>query len=218
VGLSDLAPLTDVKAERAWSVSADLGWSSTAVEVNGTVFGSSIRDSIELRQAAPGSAHMLEIANSQGDVHTVGLELLARWRRGDFGATLTHTFLHSTELGPTGRDKVALTPRHALGLVGVWEREGRSRIGVEVFYTGSQRLEDNPYRSESEPYWIVGLLAEQRLGPFRLFINGENLGNTRQTRYDALLRPQRYFDGRWTVDAWAPLEGRVVNGGVRLIF
>ena len=25
-------------------------------------------------------------------------------------------------------------------------------------------------------------------------------------------------DGRWTVDAWAPLEGRVVNGGVRVRF
>jgi hypothetical protein len=26
------------------------------------------------------------------------------------------------------------------------------------------------------------------------------------------------IDGRWTVDAWAPLDGRVVNGGVRVQF
>jgi len=25
-------------------------------------------------------------------------------------------------------------------------------------------------------------------------------------------------DGRWTVDAWAPLDGRVINGGVRFVF
>jgi outer membrane receptor for ferrienterochelin and colicins len=25
-------------------------------------------------------------------------------------------------------------------------------------------------------------------------------------------------DGRWTVDAWAPLEGRVINGGLRVSF
>jgi len=25
-------------------------------------------------------------------------------------------------------------------------------------------------------------------------------------------------DGRWTVDAWAPLDGRVLNGGIRLKF
>jgi hypothetical protein len=26
------------------------------------------------------------------------------------------------------------------------------------------------------------------------------------------------FDGYWTVDAWAPLDGRVINGGMRLSF
>lgn len=38
------------------------------------------------------------------------------------------------------------------------------------------------------------------------------------TRYDSLLRPQRAADGRWTVDAWAPLEGFALNGGMRLRF
>ena len=28
--------------------------------------------------------------------------------------------------------------------------------------------------------------------------------------------PARDVDGRWTVDAWAPLEGRVINGGFRV--
>jgi hypothetical protein len=26
------------------------------------------------------------------------------------------------------------------------------------------------------------------------------------------------IDGRWTVDAWAPLDGRNINGGVRVAF
>src|SRR6185503_21323149 len=116
------------------------------------------------------------------------------------------------------RRETPLTPRHAVGLVGMWEREGKGRVGVEVFYTGRQRLEDNPYRVESRPYWIFGFLAERRFGPLRLFINAENIGNTRQTRYDKLVRPQRLTDGRWTVDAWAPLEGRTVNGGLRISF
>jgi len=33
-----------------------------------------------------------------------------------------------------------------------------------------------------------------------------------------LIRPDRAVDGRWTVDAWAPLEGRNINGGVRVRF
>jgi len=32
------------------------------------------------------------------------------------------------------------------------------------------------------------------------------------------IRPDRAADGRWTVDAWAPLEGRNINGGLRVRF
>jgi outer membrane receptor for ferrienterochelin and colicins len=65
---------------------------------------------------------------------------------------------------------------------------------------------------------IVGLLAERQFGAWRLFINGENLSGVRQTRWHPLIRPSRAPDGRWTVDAWAPLEGRNVNGGIRIRF
>ena len=65
---------------------------------------------------------------------------------------------------------------------------------------------------------LFGALFERRIGRIRLFINAENLGNIRQTRYDPLLRPERAPDGRWTVDAWAPLDGRVINGGLRITF
>ena len=68
------------------------------------------------------------------------------------------------------------------------------------------------------PYWIFGMLVERRFGPARLFVNGENLLNIRQTRHDPLLRPQQFFDGKWTVDAWTLLDGRVVNAGLRFGF
>jgi iron complex outermembrane receptor protein len=48
----------------------------------------------------------------------------------------------------------------------------------------------------------------------KFFINAENLADFRQTRYDPLVRPTPNFDGRWTVDAWSPLEGRVINAGI----
>jgi iron complex outermembrane receptor protein len=100
----------------------------------------------------------------------------------------------------------------------MWEKEGVGRVGAEWYFTGSQRLEQNPYRSASRPYSLVGLLGERVLGPLRLFVNVENLADVRQTRWNPLLRPQRSADGRWTVDAWAPLDGRVINGGVRFRF
>jgi len=100
----------------------------------------------------------------------------------------------------------------------MWEREDVGRVGVEFYYTGTQRLEENPFRDVSKPYVVVGVLAERQFGWARLFINGENLTGVRQTRWDPLIRPTRAPDGRWTVDAWQPLEGRNVNGGIRVHF
>ena len=67
-------------------------------------------------------------------------------------------------------------------------------------------------------YNVPGALVERPVGRLRIFANAENLGNVRQTNWQASIRPFRAADGRWTVDAWAPLDGRVINGGVRVAF
>ena len=118
-----------------------------------------------------------------------------------------------------GRVAVPLTPRQNFGVVGMWEKEGSSRIGLECYYTGEQRLEYDPYRDVSRPYVLVGAMGEHKIAAHvKLFLNLENLTNVRQTRWDPLLLPARESDGRWTVDAWAPLDGRVINGGARFAF
>jgi iron complex outermembrane receptor protein len=101
-------------------------------------------------------------------------------------------------------------------LVSVWEQEGKGRVGLEVYYTGRQALDENPYRVLSRPYVIVGAIVERRIGRASVFVNLENLGDVRMTKYQPLVRPVRGEGGRWTTDAWAPLDGRVVNGGVRV--
>jgi iron complex outermembrane receptor protein len=98
----------------------------------------------------------------------------------------------------------------------MWEREGEARAGLEIYFTGRQSLDDNPYRSESKRYVHVGVLAERRFGRARLFINAENLLDYRQTKYDPLVLNSFGLGGRRTTDVWGPLEGRVANFGVRL--
>ncbi|HEX8212322.1 MAG TPA: TonB-dependent receptor [Longimicrobium sp.] len=216
IGLSRVRPLDGLDAERALTASLDVGRSIGPVEVNATVFGSRTRNALRLVESAvPG---MLELVNAPGPTRTHGSELLVRWHQGPFHVTGTHTFIRSREDDPDGpgRREVPLTPRHAVGLVGMWESEDAGRVGVEFYYTGRQALEDNPFRTESRPYLIVGLLAERRIGRARAFINLENLLDVRQTRYDPLVLPARSAEGRWTTDVWAPLEGRVINAGVRL--
>jgi iron complex outermembrane receptor protein len=100
--------------------------------------------------------------------------------------------------------------------VSVWERDDVGRVGLEMYYTGEQPLDENPYLSTSRPYALFGAIVEKHLGRFRVFVNMENLGNVRLSNYQPLVRPSRGEGGRWTTDAWAPLEGRVINGGVRV--
>ena len=146
------------------------------------------------------------------------MEVLATLRGGPFVVTSTYPYGRSRETTDRGTRDTELTPRHSAGVVGLWEPEGERRVGVEVDHTIRQRLEVSPYRETPRPYVIVGVLAERRIGRVRVFLNAENLTDVRQTRHDPLLRTRSGADGRWTVDAWAPLDGRVFNGGVRIAF
>jgi len=212
-GLTRLEVRRPLDAERSVNGSFDLSRTDGPLSYTATVFAARV-------------AHPTHVARSPAYVlsslpeptTTSGLELLATLRHAPFTVTATYTYVQARETVQGVEDDVPLTPRHSAGVVAMRELEGSSRIGVEWYYTGTQRLEENPYRDVSRPYMILGVLAEKRVGRFRLFVNGENLTGVRQTRWDPLLRPSRAADGRWTVDAWAPLEGRNVNGGLRLAF
>ncbi len=211
-GLSRLIVPGQLEAERGRSASLDVTrtigpWTATA-----TAFRYDIRDPAVVDRAT------YTLVNLTEPTVSTGIETVATFRRAPFSLTGTYTYVHSREGAGADRSDIPLTPRHSAGLLAMWEHEERGRIGMEAYFTGRQRLEDNPFRSSSEPYVLFGGLVERRFGRLRIFVNAENLGDVRQTRWDPLIRPARGADGRWTVDAWAPLDGRVINGGIRWQF
>ena len=113
---------------------------------------------------------------------------------------------------------LGMVDKQSGNLVATADIARRGRVGVRVNFTGEQRLDANPYRSTSEPYTVTSVFGEVPLGRFRLFVTASNLTDVRQTHWDPIARPARDIDGRWTVDAWAPLEGRSINGGIRISF
>jgi outer membrane receptor for ferrienterochelin and colicins len=218
IGLSRVEPLEGLRIERARSASLDLGRRMGHIELNGTLFGSEVEHPLMLRRIGDGR---VELFNATEPTRTWGTDLLARFHEEPFHLVATYTYTRSSELDPGGgaRRAVPLTPRHAAGAVGMWEAEDEAgRVGVELYYTGRQQLEENPYRDRSRPYLIVGVLVERRVGSARVFLNAENLLDARQTRSDPLLLPAPGPEGRWTTDAWALLDGRTFNAGVRLEF
>ncbi|MBI3982015.1 MAG: TonB-dependent receptor [Gemmatimonadetes bacterium] len=215
-GLTSVFPPAGISDERALSASLDVGGTAGALELNAAVFGAVVRRPVVTR-VAPGTTAALQLINAAEPTRTHGVDLLTRLVAEPFRITATYVYQRSTEYDPDAafRRETPLTPRHAAGFVAAWERKGRSRVGVELYYTGPQALADNPYRSASAPYVIIGFLGEHRLGPARLFLNAENLGNVRLSRYHPLVLRVPGRGGRWTTDAWTELSGRTINGGVR---
>jgi iron complex outermembrane receptor protein len=211
-GLARLEVEEPLAAERGRGLSLDLGFEHGPWSYLVTFFDSRIEGSLFVERTAE-----YRLRNLSDGTTNRGAEILATFRREPFALTTTYAYVRSREGDEGMTEDVSLTPRHSAGVVAMIENES-ARLGAELYFTGRQRVEANPYRETTEPYAVVGILGEIRLGRFRLFVNGENLTGVRQTRWDPILRTERGVDGRWTVDAWAPLEGRVVNGGVRFAF
>jgi outer membrane receptor for ferrienterochelin and colicins len=212
-GLMRLQTERPLQAERGLSTSFDLTRTDGPLSYTATVFASRITDPLHVDRSPTYLLRNLDEATTN-----VGVELLGTLRTAPFALTGTYTYVRARETVDGVDQDVPQTPRHSAGVVGMWEVEDVGRVGVEWYFTGRQALEENPYREVSDSYVIIGLLGEKQFGKIRLFVNGENLTGVRQTRWDPLLRPSRAVDGRWTVDAWAPLEGRNINGGIRLRF
>lgn len=220
-GLSRLEPLGKLKPETATTGSLDIGYARGPIEANVTLFASDMNDTTRIEPVGPAAlASRVQLINVPGQTRIRGTELLLRYRQNGFTVTGSYVYVDATEPDPdaAGRRTVPLTPKHSASVVAMWEEHDKGRLGFEVYYTGKQPLEDNPYRISGKPYFEIGLLGEIVVGKARLFLNAENLLGIRQTRFDSLLRPGRTPDGRWTVDAWAPLEGFTLNGGIRLRF
>jgi iron complex outermembrane receptor protein len=211
-GLARLRIDRPLEAERGRSASLDVTRAQGPWSLSATLFRYDVRDPAVVDRATYTLATLAE------PTINAGFETVAAYRRAPFSATGTYTYVHSREGVGADRSDIPLTPRHSAGLVGMWEQPDWGRVGVEAYFTGPQRLDDNPYRLQSERYVLFGGLVERRFGRVRLFLNAENLGGVRQTQFDPLVRPYQAADGRWTVDAWAPLDGRVINGGVRIAF
>ncbi|HEX7014723.1 MAG TPA: TonB-dependent receptor, partial [Cyclobacteriaceae bacterium] len=151
------------------------------------------------------------VATSAGHTQSKGTETNVKVEYGDFklflGYTYTDTRVHD---GPLHYQN-ALTARHRLNNVLMYEVEERWKAGLEAYYFGRQRLHDNAYGKD---YWICGFMLERIWEKFSLFINFENFLDTRQTRFDTI------YTGTITDpvfrDIYAPVDGFVINGGLKL--
>ncbi|TLX50091.1 TonB-dependent receptor [Pseudoalteromonas ruthenica] len=219
-GLSRLEPLQGLQEEHAETAALDLTYTAGRIESGVTLFSSNVDNVTELEVIEPQNINtnkQVRIVNTPGQSEIRGAELLLRYRWRDLKLTGSYLYTDASKEQASGtRVPLTLTPRHMAGAVLMWEEHGSHIVGFEAYYTGTQHLQDNPYRSKSEAYWHLGLLGQITLGKVSYFVNAENLLNVRQTKTDPLVLPERAPSGRWTTDIWSRNDGFTVNAGIRI--
>jgi iron complex outermembrane receptor protein len=205
-------------AERGRSASFDLTATRGPLQLNGTLFSNRVGNPVGLRRIAGDTTGAVDVINAAGALEIHGGEAFAVFNQEPFVATAYYSATRTREISTeTGRPReLPLTPREAAGIdFALEDDESGAYAAIEIFYTGRQALEDNPYAAVSSPYTTLGILLADQWRAFTVFLNGENLTNVRQTAFQPLVRTAPGEGGRWTVDPWAPLEGRRLNLGVR---
>lgn len=159
--------------------------------------------------SAPGDK--VAFQNSTGYLDTKGMETNLRFTYGDFklfiGYTYTDAYTHFSNIN----EWLPLTARHRLNNVLMYEIEDKLKIGLEAYYYSRQRLSDGTF---GKAYWITGLMAEKLWEKFSLFLNFENFTDTRQTKFGSIYTGS--ISDPVFKDIYAPVDGFVVNGGIKI--
>lgn len=158
---------------------------------------------------APGGK--IQFQNSTGYIDTKGMETNLRLLYGDFKLFVGYTYTDANTHFSNSEEWLPLTARHRLNNVLMYEIEDKLKLGLEAYYFSRQKLNDGPF---GKSYWITGFMAEKLWEKFSLFINFENFTDTRQSKFDTIYTGS--IDNPVFRDIYAPVEGFVVNGGIKI--
>jgi iron complex outermembrane receptor protein len=176
--------------------------------VNPLFFYTRVNDPLILQPASGGEQ---QFVNAPGYADSRGLDLSIRFafNRFNFFTGYSYTiaknhFNNTTTIYP-------LAPKHKIHFDLVYEIEDNLRIALESYYTGEQQLSDGKIGKQ---YWLLGALIEKSWKKVSVFINGEDLNDARQTKWDTIYTGT--LDNPTFRDIYAPLEGIMINVGFKI--
>src|SRR5690606_32585075 len=212
----DVLPIssTDNRLERSYGANWDVNYRTTLLgdqvgfSINHMLFYTILNNPLTMVQ---GAADQYRFINSPGHMDSKGMETNVKFTYEDFklfiGYSLTDAKIHEGDI----LRQNPLTAKHRLNNVLMYEVEDKWKLGAEAYYYSKQVLNDD---AVGEPYWIFGFMAEKLWERFSLYINFENYTDTRQTRFGEIYTGS--VSNPEFKDIYAPLDGFVVNGGLKI--
>jgi outer membrane receptor for ferrienterochelin and colicins len=205
--------VANTKAERSYGANYDITYKTglfdnkVSLSINQLFFYTRIERPILLTALSNGN---LQYQQPPGDLNTKGIETNVKLTYNNFKLFIGYTLADVTQHTGNNITNYPLVSRNRLNNVLVYEIEDKLKLGAEAYYFSPQQLNDG---STGRGYWTTGFMAEKMWKRFSLFINFENLTDTRQTKFGPI------YTGSITdpvfKDIYAPLDGFVVNGGVK---
>jgi outer membrane receptor for ferrienterochelin and colicins len=204
-----------LKTERSRGGTLDVNYRNTIGEkfsysFNQMFFYTEIEDPLVLIESPIG---IFRFVNTEQSVRSRGFETNARLSYDIVKLFAGYTFTHAKAGYLAGNQTLPLTPKSRINSALLFEKEANFKTGFEAYYTSSQFL-SNGFRTK--PFWVLGIFGEKTFGKYSLFINFENITDTRQSRFTQVVFPPHQMPT--FAEIYTHTEGRVFNGGIKVRF
>ena len=204
------------KLERSYGLNVDFNYITSFCDdnitfsINQLFFYTYLDHPLMLKTTTDG---LYRLDNIAGSTDSKGGETNIKMGYKDFHLYLGYTFTDTktTEYGL--KQENILTPKHRLNSILMYEVEDKWKIGLEAYYFSPQKLGDG---LKGKQYVVCGFMIEKIWERFSLYANFENFTDRRQTRFDTIYTGS--VSNPVFRDIYAPLDGFVMNGGIKLRF
>ena len=213
----NIAPLNfkNVTSEKSYGINADLNYRTTFGEdlffsINQMFFYTVIQKPLILSYSSNDNKY--SFVNANGNMNTRGFETNAKLSFDDFSCFIGYTYTDAVRKFDHTNTANPLTSKHRINANAMYELADKLRISYELFYFGKQFLNNG---DKVRDYWVMGASVQYQLNKaFTFFVNYENFLDTRQSRWGtmytgSILNPQ-------FKDTFAPTDGAIFNGGIRI--
>jgi outer membrane receptor for ferrienterochelin and colicins len=177
------------------------------LSINQLFFYTRLQNPLQLTAAG----NSFQFLNANGRVESKGMETNLKLGYSDFKLFVGYTYADVNSYFNDVKSWFPLTARHRLNNVLMYEKDEQLKIGLEAYYFSEQKLNDG---SKGQSFWTFGLMGEKVWEHFSVFINFENFTDSRQTRFDTIFTGN--INSPVFRDIYAPVDGFVVNGGVKI--
>lgn len=205
--------VSKTKAEQSIGGNYDINYrtpisNKMSLSINTLFFYTQVQNPLVL---VPDTLGLYAFQQPKGNIDTKGLEANVKLTYEHFKLFVGYTLADVNQHYNGKTTTFPLVAKHRLNNVLMYEIEDKLKIGLEAYYFSTQKLNDG---STGKEYWMCGFMAEKLWEKFSIFVNFENFLDTRQTKFDSI------YTGSITSptfrDIYAPVDGFVVNGGIKI--